>query len=68
MADQPALGGVYKIANIYDAALSYDEIMAMKAAVRSGATDPKDIRDKVRDIMKLSSQSVKNDIPGARLT
>lgn len=62
--DQAALGGVYKIANIYDASLSHDEIVAMKAAVRSGAVEPKDIRDKVRDIMKLSSQSVKMTFPG----
>lgn len=64
VADQPALGGVYKIANIYDAALSHQEIMALKDAVRSGLTEPKDIRDKVRDIMKLSSQSVKMTFPG----
>ncbi|MDB5490547.1 MAG: Nicotinate phosphoribosyltransferase [Micavibrio sp.] len=64
VADQPALGGVYKIANIYDAALSHQEIIAMKAAVRAGLTEPKDIRDKVRDIMKLSSQSVKMTFPG----
>lgn len=64
VADQPALGGVYKIANIYDAALSHQEIVAMKAAVRAGLTEPNDIRDKVRDIMKLSSQSVKMTFPG----
>ena len=39
--DQAALGGVYKIATIYDASLSHDEIVAMKAAVRSGAVEPK---------------------------
>jgi nicotinate phosphoribosyltransferase len=64
VADQPALGGVYKIANIYDASLSHQEIVAMKAAIRAGLTEPKDIRDRVRDIMKLSGQSVKMTFPG----
>lgn len=61
---QPALGGVYKIANVYDNALSHDEIMAMREAVRSGAVEPKDIRGKVRDIMKLSENSIKMTYPG----
>lgn len=63
-AEQPALGGVYKVGNIYDKSLSHEEIVAMKQAVRSGAVEPKDIRDKVRDIMKLSSQSIKMTYPG----
>lgn len=63
-AEQPALGGVYKVANIYENGLTHDEIMAMKKAVREGAVEPKDIRNKVRDIMKLSSQSVKMTYPG----
>lgn len=64
VADQPVLGGVYKVANIYKNGLTHEEIMAMKHAVRSGLTDPKDIRDKVRDIMKLSSQAAKMTYPG----
>lgn len=63
-AEQPALGGVYKVANIYENGLTHDEIMAMKKAVREGAVEPKDIRNKVRDIMKLSSQSIKMTYPG----
>lgn len=63
-AEQPALGGVYKVGNVYQNGLTHAEIQAMKKAVRDGATDPKDIRDKVRDIMKLSSQSIKMTYPG----
>lgn len=63
-AEQPALGGVYKVGNIYDPGLSHGEIQAMKEAVRSGATKPEDIRDKVRDLMKLSDQSIKMTLPG----
>lgn len=62
--DQPALGGVYKIGNVYDNALSHEEIMALKQAVRKGDVDPADIRDKVRDIMKLSEQQIKMTYPG----
>lgn len=61
---QPALGGVYKIANVYDDALNHEEIMALRASVRSGLTEPKQIRDKVRDIMKLSEHAVKMTYPG----
>lgn len=64
MADYPALGGVYKVANVYENGLTHEEIVAMKAAVRSGAIEPKDIRDKVRDIMKLSNQTIKMTYPG----
>ena len=63
-AEQPALGGVYKVGNVYDKSLSQDEIDALKQSVRAGLVEPKDIRDKVRDIMKLSSQSVKMTYPG----
>lgn len=62
--DQPALGGVYKVGNVYDESLTHDEIMAMKKAVRSGKVTPLEIRDQVRDIMKLSEQSVKMTYPG----
>lgn len=62
--EQPALGGVYKVGNIYDNSLTHDEIIAMKQSVREGAIDPSTIRDKVRDIMKLSSQSIKMTYPG----
>lgn len=62
--DQPALGGVYKVGNVYQKGMTHNEIMALKQAVRSGAVDPKDIRDKVRDIMKLSEQSAKMTYPG----
>lgn len=62
--DQPALGGVYKVGNVYKDGLTHDEIMAMKKSVRSGAIEPVDIRDQVRDIMKLSEQSVKMTYPG----
>jgi len=63
-AEQPALGGVYKVGNIYENGLTHTEIEAMKQAVRSGETDPKTLRDKVRDIMKLSSHSIKMTYPG----
>jgi nicotinate phosphoribosyltransferase len=63
-AEQPALGGVYKVGNVYENGMSHEEILALKTAVRSGAVDPNDIRDKVRDIMKLSSQSIKMTYPG----
>ena len=63
-AEQPALGGVYKVGNIYENGLSHEEIDALKQAVHSGATDPKDVRNKVRDIMKLSNQAVKMTLPG----
>lgn len=62
--DQPALGGVYKVGNVYDPGMTHDEIMALKRAVRSGATEPSEIRDRVRDIMKLSEQSIKMTYPG----
>lgn len=63
-AEQPALGGVYKVGNVYENGLTHAEITAMKKAVREGSVEPKDIRDKVRDIMKLSSQSIKMTYPG----
>ncbi len=63
-AEQPALGGVYKVGNIYENGMSFKEIDALKQAVRSGATQPADIRDKVRDIMKLSSHVGKMTYPG----
>jgi nicotinate phosphoribosyltransferase len=63
-AEQPALGGVYKVGNIYENEMSFDEIDALKQAVRSGVTNPSTIRDKVRDIMKLSSHIDKMTYPG----
>jgi nicotinate phosphoribosyltransferase len=63
-AEQPALGGVYKVANVYKEGLTHQEIMAMKQAVREGLVDPSKIRDRVRDIMKLSSQLIKMTYPG----
>lgn len=63
-SEQPALGGVYKVGNVYQNGITHEEIDAMKQAVRSGITDPRDIRDKVRDIMKLSSVSIKMTYPG----
>lgn len=63
-AEQPALGGVYKVANIYENGLTHAEIMALKQTVRDGSVDPKTIRDKVRDIMKLSTQTDKMTYPG----
>ncbi len=63
-AEQPALGGVYKVGNIYENGMSHEEIDALKTAVRSGTTDPATIRDKVRDIMKLSSHAIKMTYPG----
>lgn len=62
--DQPALGGVYKVGNVYDPSLSHAQIMAMKQAVRSGKTDPAAIRAHVRDLMKLSEQTEKMTYPG----
>jgi nicotinate phosphoribosyltransferase len=62
--DQPALGGVYKIGNVYESGLTHAEIMAMKQTVRNGSVDPSDIRGKVRDIMKLSEQPAKMTYPG----
>ncbi len=62
--DQPALGGVYKVGNVYKDGLTHEEIMAMKKSVRSGAVEPAAIRDQVRDIMKLSEQSIKMTYPG----
>jgi nicotinate phosphoribosyltransferase len=44
--------------------MSHAEIMALKQAVRAGHMDPSQIRDKVRDIMKLSEQAVKMTYPG----
>lgn len=64
VSGQPALGGVYKISNIYENGLTHEEIAVMKQAVRQGLTDPKDIRDKVRDLMKLSNDSIKMTYPG----
>jgi len=63
-AEQPALGGVYKVGNIYENGMSAEEIDALKKAVRSGKTYPKDIRGSVRDIMKLSSHAIKMTYPG----
>jgi len=62
--EQPALGGVYKIATIYDNNLTADEIAAMKLAVKKGETEPEAIRASVRDIMKLSEDEVKMTYPG----
>ncbi|HEY8964304.1 MAG TPA: nicotinate phosphoribosyltransferase [Alphaproteobacteria bacterium] len=58
------VGGVYKIAAVYKNGLSQEEISALKKAVREGLTQPEDIRDRVRDIMKLSSQTIKMTYPG----
>jgi nicotinate phosphoribosyltransferase len=63
-AEQPALGGVYKIANIYENGLTNEEIRAMKTAVREGKTKPAEIRDRVRDLMKLSGDAIKMTYPG----
>lgn len=64
-ADQPALGGVYKVANIYDESLSHDQIVALKKSVRSGEVVMlPDMREKVRDLIKLSEDSVKMTYPG----
>ena len=63
-AEQPALGGVYKIGNVYSNELTHAEIMAMKQAVHNGFVDPADIRDKVRDVMKVSSETNKMTYPG----
>lgn len=62
--DQPALGGVYKVGNVYEKGMGHKEIMALKKTVRNGALDPVDIRNQVRDIMKLSEQSEKMTYPG----
>jgi len=62
--EQPALGGVYKIATIYDNTLTHEEIEAMKQAVKTGAVAPRDVREKVRDIMKLSEDEIKMTYPG----
>lgn len=62
--DQPALGGVYKVGNVYVPGLTHAEIMAMKKAVREGSVSPESIRDRVRDIMKLSEQLIKMTYPG----
>lgn len=64
VADQPALGGVYKIGNVYKDGLTHEEIIALKQAVREGRIEPKDVRDRVRDLMKLSSVAVKMTYPG----
>jgi nicotinate phosphoribosyltransferase len=62
--DQPALGGVYKLGSIADPSLSYADILTLKEAVKSGAADPKDIRKKIQDMVKISSDSVKTTLPG----
>ena len=65
VSEQPALGGVYKVANIYDEKLSHDDIMKLKKAVRSGATVLlPDMREKIRDLIKLSEDAVKMTYPG----
>jgi nicotinate phosphoribosyltransferase len=63
-ADQPALGGVYKVGNVYQKGITQTEITALKQTVREGLVNPSEIRDRVTDIMKLSSQSVKMTYPG----
>ncbi|MFP4465252.1 MAG: nicotinate phosphoribosyltransferase [Alphaproteobacteria bacterium] len=63
-AEQPALEGIYKVGNIYENGMTNKDIETLKKAVRSGNTKPSAIRDKVRDIMKLSSQSSKMTYPG----
>lgn len=62
--EQPALGGVYKIATAYDNAITHEEIEALKKAVKQGAVTPDDIRDRVTDIMKLSNDEIKMTYPG----
>jgi len=62
--EQPALGGVYKIATIYNNAITHEEIEALKKAVKEGAVTPDEIRFKVRDIMKLSNDAIKMTYPG----
>lgn len=64
VADQPALGGVYKVGNVYEKGLTHEEIMALKKSVREGHVEPKAVRNRVRDIMKLSGQSIKMTYPG----
>lgn len=64
-ADQPALGGVYKVANIYDETLGHEDIVALKKAVRSGEVKLlPHLREKIRDLIKLSEDSVKMTYPG----
>jgi nicotinate phosphoribosyltransferase len=64
-ADQPALGGVYKVANIYDESLSHNDIVMLKKSVRSGeAILLPEVRNKIRDLLKLSEEPVKMTYPG----
>lgn len=65
VSEQPALGGVYKVANIYDEKLSHDDIMKLKKAVRTGATVLlPEMREKIRDLVKLSEDAIKMTYPG----
>lgn len=63
---QPALGGVYKLAAVYDyqKEMSQEELDALKSAVKQGLQEPEAIQGHVRDVIKLSNDAIKVSIPG----
>lgn len=63
---QPALGGVYKLAAVFDynQTISQNELDALKDGVRAGKRNPEELNDYVREVIKLSGDAIKVSIPG----
>ena len=61
---QPALGAVYKLGTIYGQDLSLEDIETLRNEVQKGEKDPDVLSEKMRDVVKLSEQSIKTSIPG----
>lgn len=65
-ADQSALGGVYKAACQYKAAMGHEEIAALREEVKAGRIDRAACADQVRDLIKVSEEAAaKATLPGA---
>lgn len=60
---QPALGAVYKLGAVFGADLSQADIDAMRTQVQAGKMPHLDAHF-MRDVIKLSEQSIKTSIPG----
>jgi nicotinate phosphoribosyltransferase len=62
---QPALGGVYKLAAVYDESLAHSAVLALYQDVAIGKVSREEAMHLVREKMKLSEQQIKMTLPGA---
>lgn len=60
---QPALGGVYKLGGVYQS-LDMGSVETMRKALDEGRY-PSNMNDHLRDVIKLSQDSIKVTLPGA---